>query len=74
MSPAPATPLEQAIDRIARHEKPIRVTGLRGGARAVVGAHLVHAHGTRPVLFVSASAKAADVLTEDLRAALGEAE
>jgi len=74
MSPAPVTNLDEAIDRIAQRDKPIRVTGLRGGARGVVGAHLVRAHGNRPVLFIAATAKAADAFADDLRAALGEAD
>ncbi|MFQ5416922.1 MAG: transcription-repair coupling factor [Myxococcota bacterium] len=40
----------------------------------MAGAHLVRVHGERPVLFVAANAKAADALSADLRAALGEPE
>jgi len=52
----------------------VRLTGLRGAARAVVGAELVRAHGDRPTLFLTASAKAADALLDDLRTTLGERE
>jgi transcription-repair coupling factor (superfamily II helicase) len=58
--------------RTAARAGPLTLTGLRGAARAVVGARLVQAHGPRPVLFLAAGAKEADALLEDLRSALGE--
>jgi len=59
----------------------VRVTGLRGGARAWAAAQLVRAHmdanadaGTpRVALAVAPDAKSADALLEDLRALLGDA-
>jgi transcription-repair coupling factor (superfamily II helicase) len=50
----------------------VRLTGLRGAARGVVAAHLVRAHGDRPVLVLVPTAKAADLFLDDLSAALGE--
>ena len=55
-------------------EGPVRLTGLRGGVRALLAAELVRAHGDRPVLILGTSAKSCDVLMEDLRSALGERE
>jgi transcription-repair coupling factor (superfamily II helicase) len=52
----------------------MRLSGLRGAARAVVAAELVRAHGNRPALVLVPNAKAADSFLDDLRAALGEAE
>ncbi len=51
---------------------PVHWTGLRGAARAVVGARLVEAHPDGPALFLAANAKEADALLDDLRTALGE--
>jgi transcription-repair coupling factor (superfamily II helicase) len=64
--------LDDVIARVREREGPLRLTGLRGAAVAVVGARLVEAHPGRAVLFLAAHAKAADALLEDLRAALGE--
>jgi transcription-repair coupling factor (superfamily II helicase) len=66
--------LEDVGARVAARDRALRITGLRGAARGVTGAHLVRAHGERPVLFVAPNAKAADALAADLRAALGEPE
>jgi transcription-repair coupling factor (superfamily II helicase) len=66
--------LDGVLARIAEREHPLRITGLRGAARGVVGGHIVRRHGDRPVLFVTATAKAGDALASDLRAALGELE
>ncbi len=60
------------VEAVLGRRGPVRLTGVRGGARAWAGAQLVRAHAPRPVLFLAASAKAADLLLEDLRAALGE--
>ncbi len=64
--------LERVLDRIRGREAPVCLSGLRGAARAAVGARLVQAHGDRPLLFLCATAKAGDALLADLRAALGE--
>jgi transcription-repair coupling factor (superfamily II helicase) len=66
--------LDHALARIAARDRAVRITGLRGAARGLVGSHIVRAHGERPVLFVAATAKAGDALASDLRAALGEPE
>jgi len=64
--------LEDVAERVAERRGALRIAGLRGAARGVVGAHLVRAHGDRPVLFLAATAKDADAFAADLRAALGE--
>jgi transcription-repair coupling factor (superfamily II helicase) len=64
--------LRDVARRVAERVGPVRLGGLRGAARAAVGARLVEAHPDRPVLFVAPSAKESDALVEDLRAALGE--
>ncbi len=68
----PASTLEDVLERVRKRRGPVRLTGLRGAARALVGARLIEAHPGRPVLFLAAHAKAADALLEDLRSALGE--
>jgi transcription-repair coupling factor (superfamily II helicase) len=69
----PIRDMADAVGRILARTRPVRVTGLRGAARAVTVAHLVRGHGRRPVLVVVPTAKAADAFVEDLRQALGEA-
>jgi transcription-repair coupling factor (superfamily II helicase) len=69
---SPLRSLEEVVERVAGRGRAVRITGLRGAARGVVGAHLVRAHGDRPVLFVTPTAKDADAFAADLRAALGE--
>jgi transcription-repair coupling factor (superfamily II helicase) len=64
--------LDRLIPQVALRERAVRLTGLRGASRAVVGARLALAHGDAPVLFLTASAKAADALLDDLRTCLGE--
>ena len=64
--------LAQLSDRILRRSTPLLLTGLRGSARAIAIAELIHAHGTRPVLVVSPGSKEADALRDDLCAVLGE--
>jgi transcription-repair coupling factor (superfamily II helicase) len=71
---SPRRYLDDVVARVAGRRRAVRITGLRGAARGVVGAHLVRAHGERPVLFVTPTAKAADAFAADLRAALGEPE
>jgi transcription-repair coupling factor (superfamily II helicase) len=66
--------LERVLGDVRARAGAVCFTGLRGAARAVVGARLVQAHGDRPVLFLVASSKAGDALVDDLRAALGEPE
>ncbi len=51
---------------------PVRLTGMRGAADALVCGHLIRAHRDRPVLVIAANAKASDRLLEDLRAVMGE--
>jgi len=73
--PGPLEPrhLDRVLEAVHARTGPVSLSGLRGAAHAALGAHLVEAHGERPVLFVTRSSKAADALVEDLRATLGEA-
>ncbi len=75
---APQTPAAELLAEIARQavrrERPVRLGGLRGAARAFAAAELVRAHGSRPVLLLVPTAKAGDAFAVDLRAALGEGE
>jgi transcription-repair coupling factor (superfamily II helicase) len=64
--------LPDVIRRVLERDGPVRLTGLRGAARAVLVAHLARAHGDRPVLVLVPTAKACDAFIDDLRAALGE--
>jgi transcription-repair coupling factor (superfamily II helicase) len=66
--------LERVVTQVMERSRPVRLTGLRGASRAVVGARLAMAHGDAPVLFLTANAKAADALLDDLRTCLGERE
>ena len=66
--------LEDVVARVAARRGGVRLAGLRGAARAVAIAHLVRAHGDRPVLVLVPTSKACDAAVEDLRAALGEGE
>jgi transcription-repair coupling factor (superfamily II helicase) len=68
---APVQSLADVVARVVARQGRVRLTGLSGSARAVVGAELVREHGDRPVLFVTPSSKRADVLLEDLKSALG---
>ncbi|MEE2674918.1 MAG: transcription-repair coupling factor [Myxococcota bacterium] len=65
---------DRTVERVVQRDGPIRLTGLRGASRAVVGARLVEAHPDAPVLFLTANAKAADALLDDLHTCLGEQE
>jgi transcription-repair coupling factor (superfamily II helicase) len=62
------------MDRVAGRTGSVRLMGLRGAARGVVGAQLVKRQGDRPALFLAPNAKAGDALADDLRAALGESQ
>ncbi len=64
--------LDDVVARVLERNGPVRLTGLRGAARAVAAAHLVRAHGERPVLVLVPNAKAADGFLDDLRATLGD--
>ncbi len=64
--------LAKAAARALARSGPLRLTGLRGAARAAMAAELVRAHGERPLLVLVPGAKRADAFAEDLRAALGE--
>jgi transcription-repair coupling factor (superfamily II helicase) len=69
---------KDALKSLARdllgRDAPVRLTGLRGAARAVLAAELIRAHGDRPVLILGPSAKSCDMLVDDLRTSLGERE
>ncbi len=64
--------LDDVVARVMRRTGVVRLTGLRGAARAVAAAHLVRAHGERPALVLVPTAKSSDGFVADLRAALGE--
>ena len=66
--------LGRVIEQVGSRTRAVRLTGLRGASRAVVGARLAIAHGDAPVLFLTPNAKAADSLLDDLRTCLGERE
>jgi transcription-repair coupling factor (superfamily II helicase) len=66
--------LEDLAKRVLARQRTVRLTGLRGAARAVAVARMVKAHGERPVLVVTPDSKVADAFATDLRAALGEAD
>jgi transcription-repair coupling factor (superfamily II helicase) len=66
--------LDDVVARVMRREAAVHLVGLRGAARAVAIAHLVRAHGDRPVLVLVPTAKSSDAVVEDLRSALGEGE
>jgi len=70
---APVRALADLVERVGGRRGPVEIAGLRGAAGAVVGAHLVRALATGPVLALAPDAKRADLLLEDLRVALGEA-
>ena len=67
-----ASPLRDLARRIESRVAPVRLTGLRGAARALMAAELVRAHEGRPVLILGASSKQCDELMDDLRGMLGE--
>jgi transcription-repair coupling factor (superfamily II helicase) len=68
----PVRDLRDIAERVRARRGTVHLVGLRGDARAAVGARLVEAHGSRPALFLSATAKGSDSLLDDLRTALGE--
>ncbi len=64
--------LRALAQQVQARKDPVRLTGLRGGARSVAAAELIRAHADRPVLILGASAKRCDRLADDLRTVLGE--
>ncbi|MCP5042309.1 MAG: hypothetical protein GY944_14890, partial [bacterium] len=72
MSPRTGKSLEEIKAQVRKRRTPVRITGLRGAAHALVAAELVRAQGKRPVLLLTPNSRAADALAEDLRLALGE--
>ena len=70
----PLTTVEDLAQRVLERKRTVRLTGLRGAARAVVAAQLVRAHGDRPVLILVPTSKDGDGFINDLRASLGEEE
>ena len=69
---ASASPLRDLARRVESRVAPVRLTGLRGAARALMAAELVRAHEGRPVLILGTSSKQCDELLDDLRSVLGE--
>ncbi|MFT5440987.1 MAG: transcription-repair coupling factor (superfamily II helicase) [Myxococcota bacterium] len=74
MSKASNESFKQVVGKARKRTTPMRLTGLRGAARALVAAELIRAQGTRPVVVLTPHSRAADALAEDLRLALGEQE
>jgi transcription-repair coupling factor (superfamily II helicase) len=72
MPEAPPRHLEELLDRALARTGPVRATGLRGAARALVAARLARAAAPAPALVVAPDAKSADALLDDLIAFLGE--
>ncbi len=68
----PPDSLAEVARRVADSTGVVRLTGLRGAARAVVAAHLLIDHCQRPALIVVPNAKLGDTFATDLQAALGE--
>jgi transcription-repair coupling factor (superfamily II helicase) len=66
--------LEAIVARLGKRTGAVRLTGLRGASRALLGAELVRSQGERPTLFLTATSKRADALRDDLRTVLGERE
>ena len=64
--------LAKLARELGRRDRSVRITGLRGAARAAVAAHLVREHGARPILFLTPTSRDADALLDDLRTALAE--
>jgi transcription-repair coupling factor (superfamily II helicase) len=64
--------LEDLLERALARTGPVRATGLRGAARALVAARLARGAAPAPALVLAPDAKSADALLEDLTAFLGE--
>lgn len=64
--------LPDVVARVLARKGAVRLTGLRGAARAAIVAELARGHGARPVLCISPTARGAEALHDDLRAMLGE--
>ena len=64
--------LSEVSRLIADRPGSVRLTGLRGAARAVVAAHVLIDHGPKPALVLVPNAKSGDAIAADLQAALGE--
>ncbi|MEE8580036.1 MAG: transcription-repair coupling factor [Myxococcota bacterium] len=71
MHQAPQGSLRELAGKAMQRDGPLRITGLRGAARALVGAELVRAHRDRPVLILSADSRASDLFLADLCTSLG---
>ena len=54
---AAVTTLDDLVARVLERKGSVRLSGLRGAARAVAAAHLVRGHGERPVLVLVPGAK-----------------
>jgi len=65
-------PLRALSRQLTLRDGSVRLTGLRGAARALVAAELIRAHGNRPVLILATSAKQCDSLLDDLTSVLGD--
>jgi len=72
VEPAPPRNLEELLERVLARSGPVRATGLRGAARALVAARLARASAPAPTLVLAPDAKGADALLDDLIAFTGE--
>src|SRR5690606_25201060 len=72
MDPSPPRNLDDLLERALARTGPVRATGLRGAARALVAARLARAAAPAPALVLAPDAKSADALLDDLVAFLGE--
>jgi transcription-repair coupling factor (superfamily II helicase) len=71
-APGPGRDLADVAARVRLRRGAVQLAGLRGAEGAVVGARLAQAAAGRPALFLAPDSKRADVLLDDLRAALAE--
>jgi transcription-repair coupling factor (superfamily II helicase) len=72
LSPGPT--LRRLAEQVVERKESLRLTGLRGAARAFLGGELIRICGNRPVLFLTATSRTSDALLADLRTAIGERE
>ena len=68
----PLRNLDDLVARALARTGPLRATGLRGAARALVAARLARGAAPAPALVLAPDAKSADRLLDDLVAFLGE--
>ncbi|MCC6640937.1 MAG: transcription-repair coupling factor [Deltaproteobacteria bacterium] len=72
-SPPAIRDLAEVAARVCARSGTVRLTGLRGSARAAVVSELIRAHADRAVVCLVPTSKSGDALLDDLRSMLGEA-